>query len=675
MKVLALIQARTNSTRLPNKVMLKIRSVPMIELLINRLKISKEIDEIILATTSNASDDKLANFVSQLGVNVFRGSENNVLDRFYKAAKKYKPKIVLRITADCPLIDAGLIDDLILDFNVNNEDYLSNALKPSFPDGLDCEVFSFEALEKSWKEATNYHEKEHVTPYIYESGKFKTRNYSSSQDYSNHRWTVDEELDFLVIKNIYDYFYPRIDFSWIEILDLHDQRPELFEHNKHIERNLGSQMGTGNKLWERAKKVIPGGNMLLSKRPDLFHPKNWPTYYSKAKGCEIWDLDDKKYIDMSIMGIGTNILGYSNEEINDFVNENILKGNMSTLNCPEEVLLAERLVEMHPWADQVRFARSGGEANAIAIRIARAASGKDKVAFCGYHGWHDWYLSTNLNDKNNLDSHHLEGLNPSGVPSSLENTAFPFFYNDIDSLKNLIQNHDIGVIKMEVSRNEAPKNNFLKEVRELATLHNIILIFDECTSGFRKTFGGLHKYYDIYPDMAMFGKALGNGFAITAVIGKKEYMDFAQSTFISSTFWTERSGPSAALKTLEIMEREKSWERITETGKIIKNSWNELSKKTGLEIEQFGLEALAGFNFISKNHLAYKTFLTQEMLKKGYLASNLIYVSTEHNQEILEEYFTHLESIFNTLISCEEDRDIFKLLDGPQSTGGFKRVN
>ena len=261
------------------------------------------------------------------------------------------------------------------------------------------------------------------------------------------------------------------------------------------------------------------------------------------------------------------------------------------------------------------------------------------------------------------------------MPSSLENTAFPFFYNDIESLKNLIKSHDIGVIKMEVSRNEQPKDNFLNEVRELATANNIILIFDECTSGFRQTFGGLHKFYEVFPDMAMFGKALGNGFAITAVIGKKEFMDFAQSTFISSTFWTERSGPSAGLKTLEIMEREKSWEKITETGKKIKNMWKEISKENEIEIEQFGLDALAGFKFNSKNHLAYKTYLTQEMLKNGFLASNLVYVSTEHSLEILEEYLFHLDNIFKTLKSCEEGQNIYDLLDGPVSTDGFKRVN
>ena len=675
MKIAALIQARMNSTRLPGKVMKKINSYPIIELIIERLKFSKKIDEIILATTKNEEDDYLSKHASSLGVKVFRGSEKNVLDRFYKAAKENNLDCIVRITADCPLVDPWLVDQIINEFLKSDYDYISNAIEPTYPDGLDCEVFSMKALEKSWKEAISQHQKEHVTPYIYETDNFRIKNFSSKKDFSNLRWTVDENIDLLVIKNIYTYFSPRIDFNWENVIDLYNKSPDLFKDNLNIKRNEGISMSTGQKLWKRALKVIPGGNMLLSKRPDMFLPDNWPTYYSKAKGCKVWDMDGKEYIDMSIMGIGTNILGYANEEIDNYVCENIQNGNMSTLNCSEEVLLAEKLVEAHPWSDMAKFARSGGEANSIAIRIARAASGKDKVAMCGYHGWHDWYLAANINDTSNLDGHHLEGLKPLGVPKSLKETVFPFEYNNIDSLLKILKNHDIGVIKMEVSRSEPPKDDFLNKVREISNKNNIILIFDECTSGFRKTFGGLHKFYDVEPDMAMFGKAMGNGYAITAVIGKEEIMNHAQSTFISSTFWTERAGPSAALKTLEIMKREKSWEVITQTGSKIKKNLDLLSKKYELPLQQFGLEALSGFNFDSTNNLAYKTFISQEMLKKGFLAGNLIYVCTHHTKDIIEEYFSSLDPVFKLIKDCEEGKDINKLLEGPICSSGFQRLN
>jgi glutamate-1-semialdehyde 2,1-aminomutase len=379
---------------------------------------------------------------------------------------------------------------------------------------------------------------------------------------------------------------------------------------------------------------------------------------------------------MSIMGIGTNILGYGNDEVDDAVFETIKNGNMSTFNCPEEVYLAEKLVELHPWAEMVKLARTGGEANAIAIRIARAASGKDKVAICGYHGWHDWYLSANLGDDNNLSGHLLPGLEPKGVPIDLKGSVVPFNYNQIEQLEAIIKNHDIGTIKMEVSRNEEPKDDFLLKVRKIANDNNIILIFDECTSGFRQSNGGLHKIYGVEPDMAIFGKALGNGYAITAVIGKKAVMDFSQSTFISSTFWTERIGPTAAIKTLEVMNKTKSWELITIIGKDVGIKWKKLGDKHQLDIKITGIPAMIGFFIQSRNWLKYKTYITQEMLKNDILASNVIYICTEHNKQEIENYFQVLDTIFSVISACENDKlSIESLLESPVCHSGFKRLN
>ena len=415
--------------------------------------------------------------------------------------------------------------------------------------------------------------------------------------------------------------------------------------------------------------------MLLSKRAEMFLPDQWPAYFSKAKGCKVWDLDGREYIDMSIMGIGTNTLGYGHPEVDDAVRQTITAGNMSTLNCPEEVFLAEKLVELHPWAAMVRFARSGGEANAIAIRIARAASGKDKVAFCGYHGWHDWYLSANLGDEKGLDGHLLPGLEPNGVPRNLRGSVLPFSYNNFAELEALVSAHDIGVIKMEVARSNGPQDNFLHKVRQLATDRGIVLIFDECTSGFRQTFGGLHKLYGVEPDMAMFGKALGNGYAITGIIGRREIMEAAQSTFISSTFWTERIGPTAALATLEVMGRIQSWDTITQTGLNIRKGWQQIADKHALKIDHWGLPALTGFTFQSQNASAYKTLITQEMLSKGYLAGNSVYVCIDHTRQIVGDYLNALDPIFALVKECEEGREVTGLLKGPVCHGGFRRLN
>lgn len=675
MKIVALVQARMGSTRLPNKVMMPIGGIPMIELLLSRLSKANELDQIIVATSVDEKNQPLVEHVQKLGYACEQGSENDVLDRFVQAARTHQADVVVRITGDCPLVDSALVNEVVRAFKATDVDYFSNISPPTYPDGLDIEVFTFKALEKASRETQKQFDREHVTPYLREPGRFRTASMQHDQDLSALRWTVDEQADFAVIEKVFQHFYPRTDFSWREVLDLQLNHPEIFNINQYLVRNEGAMMGTGQKLWKRAKQIIPGGNMLLSKRAEMFLPDQWPAYFSKAKGGKVWDLDGNEYIDMSIMGIGTNILGYGHQEVDDAVRKTIDAGNMSTLNCPEEVYLVEKLIELHPWAHMARLARSGGEANAVAIRIARAASGKDKVAICGYHGWHDWYLSANLGDDENLAGHLLPGLDPKGVPQNLRGTVFPFNYNNYAELEALVDTHDIGVIKMEVVRNMGPQDNFLHKVRKLANERGIVLIFDECTSGFRETFGGLHKKYGVEPDMAMFGKALGNGYGITATIGKREVMEAAQATFISSTFWTERVGPTAALKTLEVMERVKSWEQITQTGLDITAKWKTLAEKHNLSISTNGLPALTGFSFNSPNALAYKTLITQEMLAKGYLAATSVYVCTEHTPDIIADYFAALEPIFALIKECEEGRDVMSLLKGPVCHGGFKRLN
>jgi glutamate-1-semialdehyde 2,1-aminomutase len=675
MKVVAIVQARMGSTRLPNKVMKSVVGRPMIELLLTRLRRSKELNQIVVATSVDDRNKPLVSLVRSLGYACEQGSENDVLERYIQTARRHQADVVVRITGDCPLVDPELVDECVRRFRAADVDYFSNIAPPTYPDGLDIEVVTLAALERAAKESGKPYDHEHVTPYVRESGLFCTAAMQNDIDLSMLRWTVDESADLEVITKVFEHFVPEIGFGWRQVLDLYNSHPQLFAANQQIIRNEGGNMGTGQKLWKRAKNVIPGGNMLLSKRAEMFLPDLWPAYFSKAKGCRVWDLDGNEFVDMSIMGVGTNTLGYGHPEVDEAVRKTIDAGNMSTFNCPEEVYLAERLVELHPWADMVRFARSGGEANAVAIRIARAAAGRDKVAICGYHGWHDWYLSANLADDRGLDGHLLPGLEPKGVPRSLKGTVFPFNYNNFAELEALVNTHDIGVIKMEVVRNMGPEDNFLHKVRKLASDRNIVLVFDECTSGFRETFGGLHKKYGVEPDVAMFGKALGNGYGITAIVGRREVMEAAQSTFISSTFWTERIGPTAGLKTLEVMERLKSWEAITNTGLQISARWKELAEKHGLPLQRWGLPALTGYTFLSPNALAYKTLVTQEMLAKGYLAANSVYVCIEHTPDVVDGYFEALDPIWGLIKECEEGREVSTLLKGPVCHGGFKRLN
>jgi len=441
-----------------------------------------------------------------------------------------------------------------------------------------------------------------------------------------------------------------------------------------VDDTTDTPTNSGPRLWQKAKELIPGGSMLLSKRAEMYLPHGWPAYFDRTQGCSIWDLDGREFKDLSLMGVGTNILGYSHPDVDQAVMGTVLKGNLSTLNAPEEVYLAEKLIELHPWADMVRYARSGGEICAIAVRIARAATGKDKVAFCGYHGWHDWYLAANLGENDGLDGHLLPGLDPNGVPRALAGTSIPFQFNDLEQLTNILGGDpEIGAIYLEVQRSDPPDPGFLEGVRALATQHNAVLIFDECTSGFRRTLGGMHLHYGVEPDLATFGKTLGNGYAITAVIGRESVMQAAQKTFISSTFWTERIGPTAALATLKVMEETSAPQRVHEIGIQVQQRWVELGTAHGLVVTPGGLPALANFSIDNYNPLAVKTFITQAMLDHGYLASNSMYTSIAHTPEILDQYFDALDTVFET-ISHTSDPELTDLLPQGTAHAGFKRL-
>jgi glutamate-1-semialdehyde 2,1-aminomutase len=431
---------------------------------------------------------------------------------------------------------------------------------------------------------------------------------------------------------------------------------------------------SGVNLWKKAKNLIPGGTQLLSKRSEMFLPDQWPSYYSKAKGVEIWDLDGRKFIDMSIMGVGACILGYSDKEVNDAVHSAVEKGSISTLNCPEEVELAELLLKIHPWADMVRYTKTGGEAMAVAVRIGRAHTGKDTVAFCGYHGWHDWYLASNLADNKNLDGQLLPGLEPKGVPRGLKGTALPFNYNNLDELERIIEKEDIGVIVMEPLRHHEPSPGFLQGVRKIADEIGAVLIFDEVTSGWRMNIGGIHKLYHVKPDIAVYGKAISNGYSMAAIVGKKDVMECAQQSFISSTYWTEGIGLAASIATINKFIDQNVPEHLIAIGKQISRGWETLSEEYSLPIETMGIPPLTTFKFTSDNSQVLHTLFTQEMLERGFLASKSVYVSYSHANMHIDKYLSNVEEVFGIIKQGIKDEKINSLLKGPIAHEGFKRL-
>lgn len=432
----------------------------------------------------------------------------------------------------------------------------------------------------------------------------------------------------------------------------------------------------GIELWTKAKKIIPGGNQLLSKRSERFLPGLWPSYYSKAKGCEVWGIDGSHYYDFAQMGVGACVLGYADDDVDNAVIAAIRSGSMSTLNCPEEVVLAEKLIELHPWAEMARFARTGGEACAVAVRIGRAASGKSKIAFCGYHGWHDWYLSANLAETSNLDGQLLPGLEPVGVPRELNNTVLPFNYNRLDELQKIVEEYpaEIGVIIMEPLRGKSPEPGFLEGVREIATRIGAVLIFDEVTSGFRVNVGGVHLTLHVEPDIAVFGKAMGNGYPISAIVGRRSVMDHAQRSFISSTFWTEKIGFVAALSAIAKMEKLEIQKDLVRYGEMINRGWRELATRHGLDIHIDGIPPLTHISFNVENPVAMQTLYTQEMLEAGYLLGAAVYTTYAYSDEIIKDFLDASDRVFEKLKTASLSGDVQGFLKGDVAQTGFTRL-
>jgi len=671
-KNIAIIQARLNSVRFPQKIIKELGNSTVLEFLIKRLKKSKKINMIILATPD--SSKVLTNIIKKNKIEIFvlNSSPENVLKRFYQCSVKYNLKDndnIIRITGDCPFIDPKLIDQGLSKINNGYYDLVSNTFPATYPDGLDFSIFKTRILKQTYKEATKKYDMEHVTSMMYRNKKIKKYNIKSSINHSKLRLTVDTHQDLIYLNQVLKRLKTK-NFNLKDLVKI------IYNYKReYIPRNIGSEMSDGYKLWGRATNIISGGNMLLSKRPDNYLPLKWPSYFNKAKGCYVWDLNNKKYLDLCMMGVGTSLLGYANSKIDNAVKKRIDNGIVSTLNSKEDIILAEMLIKLDSWSEMVKFARSGGEALAISIRLARSYSKKIKILFCGYHGWHDWYLSANVGNNKRLDKHLISNLKVSGVPKVLKNSSCPFNYNDIFDFKKKFGNgKNIAGVIMEVERNKKPDKKFLKYVREKTKNKDIPLIFDECTTGFRETNSGIYKKYKIIPDIVMYGKSLSNGYAFSALVGKKKIMQESEQSFISSTAWTENVGPTAAIATLTEMSKIKSWKKISTLGKYLKNKWRHLAKKNKLKVKIYGIDAIPKFEIISKDFIIYKTFITQEMLKHRILANNIVYVSTCHTKKIINKYLNNLDKIFKKIAHTEKNKlNPKKLLNNYQASEEFKK--
>ncbi len=456
---------------------------------------------------------------------------------------------------------------------------------------------------------------------------------------------------------------------------------QIFRTNALYLLNLRARPATDNDanqtLYREAKQFIPGGVQLLSKRPEQYAPDKWPAYFSEARGCEVFDLEGRRYLDFATNGIGSCLLGYAHPGVTAAVLRRVQLGSMSTLNSPEEVELARILIGMHPWAQKIRLGRSGGEALAIAVRIARAATRRDVVAFCGYHGWSDWYLAANLGDGNALEGHLLSGLNPAGVPQALRGTALPFAYNKIDELKKIAREHGgrLAAVVMEPLRAVMPVDGFLQEVRQLCDESGSRLIFDEVTTGFRLHRGGVHLGLGVNPDVAVFAKALGNGHPIAAIIGKASTMDAAQGSFISSTYWTEGVGPTAATAVLREMNQIDLPAHVRRIGTSVRQILSALAASGNVPLQLTGAPAQTYLGFDHPEANALMTLFTTRMLDKGFLCGGAFYPTLAHNDQAIEAFAQAAEPVLAELSQAIRAGDVMQRIGGKVRHSGFRRLN
>ena len=665
MKVVAIVQARMGSSRLPGKVLKPLGNTVVLKFLVNRLAQSRTVDEIVVATTESQVDDQIVDLFSDDTVKVYRGSDVDVLQRYKNAADGAKADIIVRVTGDCPFVDPKLIDDCVNRLKDRELDYISNcnnSLNP-LPDGFDVEVFTSTSLVLLDKLSITPAYREHVTFGYFKTGLFNTETINYEHTYSHLRLTLDYHQDYGVLSRITDEMSDK-DWGWREISKFMSLNQDIMKMNSHIVRNASWEKSFSDEnrvrgLVATRTDCISNGSGLLSKRADQFSPEGWPQNYLKAKGQVIWSGCERLFLDYSIGGIGATTLGYGCEFVDERVIKTILNGSACSVNSSEEINATQKLIDVIPWVESARYTRSGGEATTLAVRIARAKTGKTKILFSGYHGWHDWYLAAALNYK--LGNHLLDDLPIAGVPKELSGTAMPFDYGDFSGFDSYISEHcsNIGAVILEPMRYSSPDVPFIEHVRKECTKNNIVLIFDEISSGFRFNNSAVHLDIGVNPDLVVFSKAIGNGYPIAVVAGKREIMDAVKDTFISSTTHTESIGFSAMSAVLDFYKVNPVSQNLADRGKAIRVILNKVASSFGLNIRTTGMDQLWSWSFEVDASLnrQLQTIVTERMLDSSILFSNRFYATLGIDPDFYPLFERALKNSFERVSSILKNHE------------------
>jgi len=686
LRVVAIVQARMSATRLPGKVMADIAGNPMLWHVVERVRMAPSIDEVVVATSTMPVDDAIAEYCLRNKIPCERGSETDVLDRFYQTARRHVADVVVRVTADCPFIDPGVIERVVVTYFGGGCDYVTNTLRCTYPDGQDTEVFSLAALETAWRNASAPADREHVTTYLRTSGRFRMKNVESDLHSSlpirDVRLTVDERADLEFVRALHARLAAVQALPTLtNVLRLIEREDSLMKMNSGIVRNEGyyrslaseppvpvrvRSLRRSDELTARATRVIPSCTQTFSKAPTQFVRGVAPTFLARAQGSHVWDVDGNEYIDYP-MALGPVILGHNYPRITDAVTRQMADGVAFSLPHPLEVDVAEMLTEIIPCADMVRFGKNGSDATSGAVRAARAYTGRETIACCGYHGWQDWYIGTTTRNK--------------GVPEAVRRLTVPFEYNNLESLERVFAEHPgqvAGVILEPIGVVE-PGPNFLQQVRELATREGALLIFDEIITGFRLALGGAQEYFGVTPDLACFGKGMANGFPIAAIVGRREVMQIFDEVFFSFTFGGETLSLAAAFATITEMRSKDIVSYLWEQGKKLQDGYGVLAKQFGLERYTvcIGLPPRTVIAFRDKmgeESLLLKSLFQQECLKRGVLFSGGQNLSYSHSDADVEYTLRVYRTAMEVLADALEAEDVERRLEGDPVEPVFRRA-
>ena len=661
------------ATRFPGKVLEMLNGKPILQWVVDAAHRIPTIDAVIVATSNHECDQQIVDWCTENSQDVFQGDEQNVLKRFYDAAKHFNADVIVRITADCPLLDSNIVGQVLYLVSNGDTDYASNVMPASWPDGLDCEAFTMEALSLAHQNAKRVSDQEHVTPYIRNNqSMFKCLNVTSPiKGLQKHRWTVDtpEDLHFieqLVLKTkpqatTYDYLETLKKYP--DLKQANYKRNEGFDKTLRDENITCSDFTKSKKLLERSLNVIPLGSQTFSKSHILYPENKSPLFLTHGVGSRVWDVDGNEYIDL-VNALLPVVLGYNDPDVNYAIQTQLSKGISFSLSTELEVELAEKMCSIIPSAEKVRFAKNGTDVTSAAVRLARAYTGRDKIIMCGYHGWQDWSIGTTTRNK--------------GVPKAVSDLSVSVPYNDLEKVETLLKTEQFAGMILEACNVTEPKPGYLQGLKDLCEKYGSVLIFDEIVTGFRYALGGAQSYFGVTPHLSCFGKAMGNGMPISAIVGQNHIMKEMEEIFFSGTFGGEALSIVAALTTIDKIEKndviDYLWGQGKNLSKYISGLIHDFDLGTFIELK--GLPPWSIVTFSDSDHISQsllKTYFQKEMIKNGIIILGSNNISFAHTDLEIKKIKVAYQNTFEKIkqltvlenphefIGCEIIKPLFKV--------------